>query len=210
MPCECVHMALCACTGGMCVDLCMRHLCVCMCMHTGQGEVEGEAENWGHLLSLKIEATEAKQYFAFLGKAHLCTNKSSEAYSSLGSPGAACGGIQAWGAVLDPSLPRGPVSPGHFPIPGAAPCSAAQGAVPVADSQDGQHPVAPAVDEVSTQLLPAGSFEMDTGTPWSLVSPGSSVLERCPGLYPAQVCLWRQNTCKGVCEIRKIRFKRRK
>lgn len=64
----------------------MGCLCVCTCMH--RGEVEGEAGNWGHLLSLKTEATEAKQYFAFLGKAHLCTNKPREAYSSLGSPGA--------------------------------------------------------------------------------------------------------------------------
>lgn len=81
-------MALCTCMGGMCVEFCMRRLCVCTSMHRGQGEVEGEAENWGHLLSLKTEATEAKQYFAFLGKAHLCTNKPCEAYSSLGSPGA--------------------------------------------------------------------------------------------------------------------------
>lgn len=131
--------------------LCAR---VCTCVLRGLGGLEGGADNLGNLLSLKAVATEAKQYFAFLGKARLCINKLCKAYSSLGSPGASgcLGG--------DPKLPgklcqtpphlRGLWSPGCFPVPGAAPalghpsgcCSPWQVAKP------GQHPHSPALSQL--------------------------------------------------------------
>ena len=93
--CVCAHMG-CLCTQAMCVCVCV---CAHTCVHRGQGGLEGGVDNRGHLLSLKAVTTEAKQYFAFLGKMRLCINKLCKAYSSVGSPGASgcLGG--------DPSLP---------------------------------------------------------------------------------------------------------
>lgn len=51
---------------SVCARVCAR-TCVCAhtCVHRGQGRLEGGPHDWGHLLSLKAVATEAKQLFLF-------------------------------------------------------------------------------------------------------------------------------------------------
>lgn len=108
--CVCAHTG-CPCAQAECV-------CVCVCVSVcAEGGLEGGADNAGWGAPAYVENWQLKQsnYFAFLGKTHLCLHKLCKAYSSLGSPGASGlpgrGSEPSWGAISDPAISLRPQVP---------------------------------------------------------------------------------------------------
>lgn len=129
--CACVCVCARTCTWGVCVS----RQCVCVHVHVcaqGSGWVGRRSGQPGHLLSLKTVATEAKQYFAFLGKMHLCINKLCKAVPSqvqlpgkpwsfwLPGKGSKLGSYFSPRHLLEAPGPQAVYGPWCCPCPGAS------------------------------------------------------------------------------------------